>query len=138
MTDLNEAPTSVTFSVISPKGFPALVTIRDAEFKELVLKMTFAEEWFEKQGFKPQVRQTFGAKKEVEYVPDKLCPVDSGKLKVIISKKDGKTYWTCENGHYDFTTKTTTGCKFICSPETYEVQKVKYAKETESVDVSQY
>jgi hypothetical protein len=48
-----------------------------------------------------------------------------GRLKIIVSKKDGKTYWACENGHYDYTTKTTQGCNFICSPENYDSLKAK-------------
>ena len=108
MNNLPESPTSVTYSVTSPKGFNALVTIRDAEFKELATKMTFVEEWFEKNGYKPQVKGF--AKKEVEYVG--TCPKCSGRLVKKVSKA-GKTYHACENGKYDFNTKTTIGCNFV-------------------------
>lgn len=118
---LNEAPASVTYSIISKDGFNALFTIREHTGLALIEKMGAIEKKLLELEYKPQVRQTFGQKKEVQYVEGKVCPKDNGKLKIIVSKKDGKTYWACDNGHYDYTTKTTTGCNFITTPEKFDL-----------------
>lgn len=96
--ELNEAPTSITYSVITPKGFPALLTIRDTELSELTLKMEFMEDMFEKNGYKPQVRGF--AKKEVEYVEGRVCPKCNGRL-VKKTKKNGGMFYQCENKKWD-------------------------------------
>ena len=132
MTDtqnnLNEAPASATLSVITPKGFNTLFTIRDMSVNELIKKITIVEEKISELGYKPQIKPVFGAKKEVSYVEGKLCPVDGGKLK-IINSKDGKTYWSCENGKYDYTTKVKSGCQFFTSPDQYEKKKTEMQSE---------
>jgi len=126
-----DAPASVTYSITSKNGYNILFTVRAESGLDLLETMDSVEKKLIAKEYKPQIKPTFGQKKEIEYVPEKLCPVDSGKLKVIHSK-DNKTYWTCENGKYDYATKTTTGCKFICSPETYEQRKTQL-KETITV-----
>ena len=108
--DLPESPTSVTYSVTSPKGFSALVTIRDAEFKELASKMAFVEDWFEKQGYKPQVKGF--PKKEVEYVEGKVCPKCGGKMVKRVSK-NGKEYHKCEFGKWNALTQKAEGCNYV-------------------------
>jgi hypothetical protein len=118
--ELPEAPASVTYSIISKDGFNALFTIREMTGLALIEKMSAIEKKLLELEYKPQVKQVFGQKKEVEYVEGKVCPKDGGKLKIIISKKDGKTYWACVNGHYDYMTKMTTGCNFITTPEKFE------------------
>ena len=108
--DLPESPTSVTYSVTSPKGYNALVTIRDEKFSELVVKMEFAEKWFDDKGYKPQVKGF--PKKELEYVEGKKCPkCGSGIVKKL--KKDGKPYHKCEKGGWDKINNKPTGCDYI-------------------------
>ena len=109
--DLNESPTSVTYSVTSAKGYNALLTIRDSEFKELATKMAFVEEWLDKNGYKPQVKQSFGQKKEVEYAEGK-CPKCGGRLIKKVSK-GGKAFNKCENGKWNFQMQRNEGCDFI-------------------------
>jgi hypothetical protein len=111
MTDLPESPTSITWSVTSPKGYNALLTVRDAEFKELAEKMEFVEKWLEDKGYKPQVKAGY-QKKEVEYVEGRTCPNCGGRLVKQVTKT-GKTMIKCENGKYNFATRQNEGCAFV-------------------------
>lgn len=112
MTDnLPESPTSVTYQVTSSKGFDALVTIRDAEFKSLAEKMEFVEGWFEKQGYKPQEKRGFG-KKEQTFVEGKKCPKCGGRLVMKVTKA-GKPFNKCENGKWNALTNQNEGCQFV-------------------------
>jgi hypothetical protein len=114
MISLNEAPASVTLSVVTPKGFPALFTVRDTSGLDLLAKLDTIEKKLEEKGFKPQVK-TFGGgfpKKEVEYVEGEVCPKDKGRLIKKLTKA-GKPYYACENGHYDFKTGVKSGCDFV-------------------------
>ena len=104
----------------SPDGFEESMTLRGNTMKDVLEQRKDFIAKLKEIGATPIIRNRGFQKKEIEYVPDKVCPVDSGRLKVIVSKKDGKTYWACEHGRYDWNTKTTIGCKFICSPETFE------------------
>lgn len=114
---IGEAPASATLSVVTPKGFNTLFTIRDMSVNELIKKIGIVEVKLDELGYKPQVRQAYGVKKEVEYVVGKVCPKDQGKLKKIISKKDGKEYWSCANGTFIGGVKG--GCDFFTSPENF-------------------
>lgn len=136
--NLPESPTSVTYSVTSEKGFSALVTIRDAEFKELATKMAFVEEWFESHGYKPQVKQTFGAKKEQEFVEGKVCPLDGGRLVKKLTKA-GKPYHKCENGKWNAQTNQAYGCKFVdwLEPKVSD-NNHPYANKSEHISVEDY
>ena len=111
--ELNEAPASVTFSVITPKGYNALFTVRDTEVSSLVKKIETLEEKFETLGYKPQPAKTFGAKesKLVEYT-DYACPVCGSKVIKTLTKT-GKIKESCEKQVYDFQTKVTSGCTYI-------------------------
>ena len=110
--DLNEAPASVTYSVITPKGFPALFTLRETTGTALMAKMVMVEQNFEKDGFKPQQRGFGGAPKPVEYVEGVKCPKDGGRI-VIKTKKDGGKFWQCENRKWNNATNSAYGCEYI-------------------------
>ena len=96
--ELNEAPTSITYSIITPKGYPALLTARDTELSGLAKKMVFIEDMFEKNGYKPQVRGF--AKKEIKYVEGKMCPKCGGRM-VEKTKRNGGIFHQCENKKWD-------------------------------------
>lgn len=106
---LNEAPASVTYSIVSPNGFNALFTVRDMTGLDLLTKMTAIEKKFVEQGIKPQIKQAFGQKKELEYAiyPCPTC----GKRVVIVQTSKGKME-KCETQKYDFQTRTVTGCAY--------------------------
>jgi hypothetical protein len=107
-----EAPASVTYSLITPSGFPILFTMRDDMVSGLQTKMETLEPSLIKKGYKPQERKFSQSKPPVDIVPDRLCPLCKNTLVRGITK-DGKKYIKCSTQKYDFTTKSTLGCKFI-------------------------
>lgn len=108
---LPEAPASITFSVTTPKGFPALVTYRSTTINELLKNTKTLEEKMDKDGYKPQVKGSY--KKPVEYVEGKECPKCSGRL-VLKKKKDGSPFHQCENRKWNPFSKQNEGsCDFI-------------------------
>jgi hypothetical protein len=113
MTELPEAPASVTYSVITNNNYPVLFTIREMTGLALIEKMGAIEKKFSDLGYKPQQPRTFGPKeqKPTEYT-DYDCPICGARV-IKGSTKDGKQFETCETRKYDFKTKTTTGCTYI-------------------------
>ena len=112
MTDFPEAPASVTLSVTTPSGYPALFTIRDEKVSELVKKITTIEESFKELGYKPQERNYGKKDYPKDYVEGRVCPKDAGRL-LNKTSKAGKKYIACENGKYNPTTKVTEGCAYV-------------------------
>ena len=112
-TNIPEAVASVTYSVISKDGYNALFTIRGTSGADLLETMGTIEKVLASKGYKPQVKQSFGVKKEVEYIEGRSCPVCKNRL-VSRTKKDGEKYEQCENYKYDFTQKKNIGsCGYI-------------------------
>jgi len=124
--DFPEAPASVTYSIVSRDGYPALFTIRDSTVLGLIQKMSIMEDKLKALLYTPQVKQSFGAKKEVEYVKDASgnpmpCPTCKvGKIKVIHSPKG--TFYGCDQSKFNPTTKSYDGCKYF---STVDPNKVK-------------
>lgn len=111
VNQIGEAPASATLSVVTPKGYNTLFTLREMSGTALLEKIAKLEETLDKLGYKPQVKQSFGgAKKEVEYVEGKKCPVCNGRL-VKKTKKDGAPYHKCEFGKY--IDGVASGCPFV-------------------------
>lgn len=107
----NESPTSVTYSLISPNGFPLLLTLRDDLMGSLMTKMETLENSLKSKGFTPQVKKAFGEKKP-EVVAGK-CPECGGDL-LEKTTSQGKKFHECRNRRYDWKTKQDTGtCKYI-------------------------
>ncbi len=110
--EIGEAPSSATLSVVTPKGYNTLFTLREMSGEVLLKKITALENKLEELGYHPQVRVQFGAKKEVEYVEGKKCPKCQGRLVKKVSSI-GKPFHKCENGKWDFQTKQATGCDYV-------------------------
>lgn len=110
MTELPEAPASVTYDITSPNGFNVLFTVRDMTGMDLLVKMTAIEKKFQEQGYKPHERGF--AKKEAKPIvyAEHMCP-SCGKRVIIAETSKGKME-KCETQKYDFTTKTSTGCAY--------------------------
>ena len=66
-----------------------------------------------------------GTPKPVEYVENRVCPLDGGKL--IKPPVGTNRPIKCANGKYDFATKTTVGCQFT------EWEKPAHVAEVEKV-----
>lgn len=109
---MEEAPASVTYSVTSKSGFNALVTSRANTFQDLFKQMQTIEALLSQEGYIPQVKQVFGAKKPVTYIEGRVCPEDGGRL-IDKTTNSGKKCEECENRKYDFKTKQTSGCSYI-------------------------
>ena len=110
----NEAPASVTYSLVSPNGFPMLFTLRGGSEAELIEIMTQAEGYLKDNGFTPKFgRSSYPAKKVEEKVyRTEPCPKCGGKVLVKQLKlKDGtpKTLEECENRVWDWQLKANTG-----------------------------
>lgn len=111
MTDLPEAPASVTYSITTAGGYPALFTIREMSGLVLIEKMGAIEKKFVELGYKPQVKQSFGKEpKHVEYATYQ-CPQCGSKV-VKETTKSGKLVEKCETNKYDYLTKQSTGCSY--------------------------
>ena len=70
--------------------------------------MEFVEDMFIKNGYTPQIRSTFGQKKEVKYVEGKFCPKCKGRMIEKI-KKNGGIFHQCENKKWDAIQNKNTG-----------------------------
>jgi hypothetical protein len=116
-TDFPEAPASVTYSITSKNGFNILFTVRAETGLGLLETMDSVEKKLLDKEYKPQVKQVFGQKKEVEFVKDAsgndmLCPTcKTGHIKIIRSPKG--TFYGCDQSKFNPTTKLYDGCKFF-------------------------
>lgn len=111
-TSYTDAPASVTFSIKTKGGFNALFSIREESGIALLDKMALIEERFAEDGITPQPDRTFGAKKPLNIVPGRKCPLCGNDLVETITST-GKKMIKCSTQKYDFATKTVSGCKFV-------------------------
>lgn len=105
--ELQEAPASATLSVVTPKGYNTLFTLREMTGEALLTKITALEAKLEVLGYKPQVRPVFG-KKEIKYVEGKMCPKCGGRM-VEKTKTNGGIFHQCENAKWDTFKKMNVG-----------------------------
>jgi hypothetical protein len=111
--NIPEAVASVTYSITSSGGYPALFTVRGVSGFKLLETMEEIEETLVKKGYKPQTKSSGFVKKEKEYLPDRKCPTCGGKL-VVIPKKDGSgKFYKCENNKWNPMTKRAEGCQYV-------------------------
>lgn len=92
MENSNEAPTSVTYSLITPNGFPVLFTMRDEKVGELMHKMDVLEPSLITKGYKPQEKRSFGERKPFVPQPSasgNKCPKCGSPMAM---SKAGKEY----------------------------------------------
>lgn len=108
----NESPTSVTYSLISPNGFPLLLTLRDEKMGILMTNMGLLETSLKSKGFTPQVKKTFGEKKPLDIVVDRKCPKCGNQL-VNQTTSAGKKMIKCITNKWNPVTKQAEGCDFL-------------------------
>ena len=114
---------SVTFSITDSQGFDLLYTIREKDTdKNFPQRVTDTSKMLSVEGYKPKVKPVYNkppyVKKEKDYITDRVCPQDGGKLYKLLTKT-GKTMIKCDNSKWDFTTKTASGCDFVEWPKEY-------------------
>ena len=109
MTNSTEAPASVTYSLMSPNGFPILYTVRGESGTELLTKMIAIEAKLKTDGYTPQIK-TFGGKPQApkDYA-DHPCPSCGAKV-VIATTRNGKKLEKCET--QKFINGQTSGCSY--------------------------
>ncbi len=112
--DLPEAPASITLSVTTTKGYPALLTLRETTGTVLLEKVTLLEAKLEALGYKPQERGFKGGGMGIPktYVEGVICPKDGARL-VEKTKKDGQKFHQCENRKWNPLTNTNSGCDYV-------------------------
>jgi uncharacterized protein with PIN domain len=106
----NESPTSVTYSLISPNGFPLLLTLRDEKMGILMTNMGLLETSLKSKGFTPQIKKTFGEKKPIEYVQGEVCP-KCGKPLIVVN--NDKMISKCSDNKYNPVTKKGEPCDYV-------------------------
>jgi hypothetical protein len=136
MTGLPEAPASVTLSVVTPKGYNALFTLREVTGLDLLKKIEGLEVKLEELGYKPQVRSAGFPKKEQVFVDGK-CPKCDGRLIEKVSKA-GKKFHKCENGKWDFANNKAIGCDFVDWLEPKIDYNKQHPYEGETIPVEAY
>lgn len=113
MSDFTEAPASNTFKVKSSNGFEHMFTMRDTSVSELLKKIDTIEKALLDRGWTPLAQQQGFPKREkppVKYIEGRRCPVDAGHL---VEPTAPNRPIKCENGSYDFATKTKSGCQYV-------------------------
>lgn len=114
MNDFPEAPASVTYTVMR-NGFNMLFTVRSTAGVTLLDQMDAIEKKLIDKGYEPQPVRTFGggyAKKEPEYVPNRVCPTCGEKL-IYATKKGGTKYIKCSTNKWDKIKNMATGCPYV-------------------------
>lgn len=108
-----EAPASVTFTAITPKGYSVLITFRNESWEELLKKVLQAELDLEEKGFKHQAKKSFTARpqKPIEQVQGRVCPKCRSNLIYFMAK--GKKHIKCSTQRWDPKTRKATGCDFV-------------------------
>lgn len=92
-------------------GFEVSLTLRGTNVSTVATELNKSIETIKANGGTPVSRQSKGyPPKVVDYVVGRVCPLDGGKL--INPPVGTNRPIKCENGKYDFITKTTSGCTF--------------------------
>jgi len=114
MNQSNEAPISVTFSLIDPNDFPILLTFRNDDPKILMSELVSKSSWLKANGYKAQVKKSFGGgeKKPIDIVPDRKCPKCGNQL-VNQTTSAGKKMIKCITNKWNPITKQAEGCDYL-------------------------
>ena len=110
-----EAVASVFYSLISPKGYPIILTMRDKKESALFDRMEGMEVYLEDAGYQPDIKSRSsgrtGAPKAIETVEGKTCPKCGSPL--IYFEAKGKKNIKCSTSKWDYITKTSSGCDYV-------------------------
>jgi len=107
----NEAPASVSYSLLSPAGFPLIFTVRGENHGDLLQEMEGIEVALGDMGYTPDSKKGYPKKEKI--LTGETCPKCSGNL-VEATKKDGSKFEKCENNVWDFNLKKNVGtCDYV-------------------------
>lgn len=108
MNQSTEAPASVTYSLVTPSGFPILYTVRGESGTDLLTKMKGIDAKLTTEGYTAQVKGFQKREIPKEYA-DYPCPNCGAKV-VKVTTKSGKKLEKCET--QKFVNGQTTGCSY--------------------------
>jgi len=111
INELPEAGASITFKVLSPQGYPALLTARDSHIASLFDTIEQVEAHLKESGWLPD-RQMVVAKQLPLPTGDK-CPKCGADMVRFASKDGTKSGVKCSTGKFDFVSKKTIGCDYV-------------------------
>lgn len=125
-TTFPEAGAVAYFSFKRTDGFEVSLTLRDEKGLDLMTRIEGAIQAVKKQGATPlPLRGGFGgAKKPVDYVVGRKCPLCQNQL-VHATTGAGKRFIKCSTNKWDFATKQAVGCKFIEWEQPKQEQKAE-------------
>ena len=104
-----EAKSSVSYSLVSEKGFPLIFTVRSNSEAELLELMSDLEDSLEKRGYSAKGG---GVKVNAPTPTNEVCPKCSSSLEEFTTKT-GKSGLRCSTNSWDPVTKTATGCDYV-------------------------
>lgn len=137
-----EAIASITLSVITPDGFPALLTVRESDLDNLLDKMAVSGTSLVELGYKPQERgygnysQNTIETKQFSKPTGKTCP-KCGKELVASTTKAGKEFFKCSGAKWNKFKKMNEGCEYVDwnnDADTTDTTKKEYGENEYSTD----
>lgn len=109
MNQSTEHPASVTYSLVTPSGFPILYTVRGESGTDLLEKMVGIDARLTKDGYTAQQKGGFQKREIQKEYANYPCPNCGAKV-VKATTKTGKKLEKCEN--QKFVNGQTTGCSY--------------------------
>lgn len=108
-----EAVASVSYSLITPLGYPIIFTMRGLSETELLQRMSKTENYLKVQEFLPDIKRPIQPKLPLPVTGEK-CPLCGSPVVEVTYKKDGETkkLQKCSTQKFDFATKKQTGCSY--------------------------
>lgn len=108
-----EAVASATLDVLTPAGYPTLISIRDVSEVSLFDRLEGMEKYLKDAGYQPNIKSFFKGRTEAQkdYVEGRVCPKCGSKLVYFEAK--GKKNIKCSTQKWNFTTKKAEGCDYV-------------------------
>ena len=133
---MNEAPIVMFINYKRSDNFEVSLTFRGEILEVVATNLNNAIKQIIKAGGTPISRQRQAyPPKVIEYVENRVCPVDSAKL-IYATKKDGSRYIKCENNKWDKTLNQATGCVYVEWNDLKNKVEQSFAKKEEEPTVN--
>lgn len=110
---LPEARLSISYSLISPNGFPVIVTMRSMHDDEMIEILKVVDNELKEGGFTADRKVSAFPLKVKPVVEGENCPKCGSPLVRFTSKDGTKSGVRCSTNKFDFITKTASGCDFV-------------------------